>query len=460
MCAAAVAMLSLTACSDDSNDSGSGDDGSAKVDTVVSTLEQKKKLDSVAVRAMNLTPAEDFQNIYRLTEDMLERTAYNSDDIDEWFTSTLQALSTLTSETKTETDRHTEDGHTGVYYDVFRNYNALIAISNLNGHFTADEESKKWTRTDADDLQIFFEDRDGKECVLKVAGSGATKNVYLSQYKEWDEAGEEGKFKYDEEEVTDELTNLYKYFVTTQITMKVPEHITLSLSQDGKTVMTTDLHLSLGDLADGQYFSLRKTSVTLNAKTTLNDYVFDLKQFAYDANKSAAVQLDVYKGSTRVYSFDIASDLTGIPDFIHDGNHSISGSDFDDVNVQNAVVKIDILGEVQIQGTVQDLEKYLDCLNSATDNDTDEATFKSFINQANSMMDINVYYDNKSTKQASLMMRAFDYDYDGHSVWYDDPVICFPDGSGYSLETFFSEEDFRKSLDKFEELIEGFRNLR
>lgn len=119
------------------------------------------------------------------------------------------------------------------------------------------------------------------------------------------------------------------------------------------------------------------------------------------------------------------------------------------------------MGKIQIQGTLVDVRKYLDYLNEAEDNNMDEKTYKSYINLANSLADINLFYDGKNVKQAALKLEPFaNQSWSGSTRWEAEPVICFFDGSSYStFEAFFNEKDFKKVVDTFKTLTDKYADL-
>ena len=108
------------------------------------------------------------------------------------------------------------------------------------------------------------------------------------------------------------------------------------------------------------------------------------------------------KNGESLASVAFSSDISGIPscniDAMVSGN--IDEEDFNNSNMKNVYVKLDIMGKLQIQGTLSDVRKFTDHINEADDNDDDEKTFKSYVNQANSLANFNLFYDGKSAKQA------------------------------------------------------------
>ena len=97
----------------------------------------------------------------------------------------------------------------------------------------------------------------------------------------------------------------------------------------------------------------------------------------------------------------------------------------------------------------------------ADENDYTEGTFKSYINQANALADINVYYDGKSTKHASIRLEPFREEGWYQTYWTAEPVLVFySDGSSYStFEAFFNQSEFKRTINTFKTLANAYANI-
>ena len=164
----------------------------------------------------------------------------------------------------------------------------------------------------------------------------------------------------------------------------------------------------------------------------------------------------------------VAADVTGLPSYNLDAFVSEELDDdeledkFEDANVSKAFVKLDVLGKLQVQGTITDVRGFVRKMEKAEDNETKESAFKSYVSQANELIDINLFYDGNSTIQAYVKLEPFREEgwYDGETWWEAEPVIYFYDGSSYSsLEAFFNEYDFEDVIEAFEELIEDYEDM-
>ena len=160
----------------------------------------------------------------------------------------------------------------------------------------------------------------------------------------------------------------------------------------------------------------------------------------------------------------LASDLSGIPSCnvsaFTKSDFDIDDYDTDKTNGKNAFVKLDILGKIQIQGTISDIRKYADYLEQADENDEKESNFKSYLNQANALTDINMFYDGNSVKQASVTLEPFEKKEWDYSYWTTEPVLVFYDGSSYStFEAFFNDRDFKTTIEAFKTFANKYADL-
>ena len=354
-------------------------------------LEQKEYLDVIARGFMDKTPASDFNEISKLCNHISNTYTdnYDWDEVGDWGSEIFESL----KESLGTTDKEQEKDSWGEYNYIYTNYKALVMASNFKGQFKA--IGNKWELSKADDLQFIFSDQYGKECVLKLETSGNVKKVFIGNIDEW-------------VDYNSDYTNDYyisnEYYDRTQLTVGVPENIVVTLTQGGSQVVKVTVKLNIGDLSNDK-FDLSKNQLTASTLVELNNgYKFNVSQVAYKGNNQTSVSFDMSKNGESLASVAFSSDISGIPscniDAMVSGN--IDEDDFNNSNMKNVYVKLDIMGKLQIQGTLSDVRKFTDYINEADDNDDDEKTFKSYVNQANSLANFNLFYDGKSTKQATV----------------------------------------------------------
>lgn len=413
-------------------------------------LEQKEYLDVIARGFMDKTPASDFNEISKLCNHISNTytDSYDWDEVGDWGSEIFESL----KESLGTTDKEQEKDSWGEYNYIYTNYKALVMASNFKGQFKA--IGNKWELSKADDLQFIFSDQHGKECVLKLVTSGNVKKVFIGNIDEWVD------YNYD---YSNDYYISNDYYDRTQLTVGVPENIVVTLTQGGSQVVKVTVKLNIGDLSNDK-FDLSKNQLTASTLVELNNgYKFNVSQVAYNGNNKTSVSFDMSKNGESLASVAFSSDISGIPscniDAMVSGN--IDEEDFNNSNMKNVYVKLDIMGKLQIQGTLSDVRKFTDYINEADDNDDDEKTFKSYVNQANSLANFNLFYDGKSTKQATVTLEAFEEEsWNGIKYWYMEPMLNFYDGSSYStFDAFFNDKDFKSVIDAFEKLADNYASL-
>ena len=435
---------------DDSGDGGSdtpGGNTGGTNDQPLSQIQQKEKLDDIACDFLKEVPSTDFQNLKYELEDLdlgYYAEEYDWEAIEEWasysFEDCLESLGQTTER---------EDYGYGYYVDyIYDNYKALLLASNFTGKFTA--KNGRWVRTNASNLQFEIP---SENCVLTLETSGNVKKVYAFNLEDW------GEYEYDYSTgVTKE------YYDRVKCTIGVPEKIVVSLKVDNVVLIKTTVNINLSDIT-GERFNIAKSSITASATTELsNGYKFNFSELKYSGNNNLGLNASISKNGKTLISTSLSSKLENIPSYNNDAfiDDDFDTDDFENVNGKDAFVKFDVLGQLQLQGKIVNIRKFANYLSSADDQCDNESLFKSYINQANDLMNVNMYFNNTSVKQASVKLEAFqDYDgWYGYKYWEAEPVIVFQDGSSYStFEAFFDEGDFNNAIKAFERWIKRYDDM-
>jgi hypothetical protein len=337
--------------------------------------------------------------------------------------------------------------------NIYHNYKVLLIASNFYSHFTAN--NGRWIRENADDLQFIFTDQSGHKCVLKVVTSGNTKDLVLFNFK--DHIG----YDYDHNTQT-----YIDYYDQNKCTIRVPENIELSLTVADSPVLKVRVKIDLNSVTSNE-FNLAEDNLVVSAVVDLgNGYKVDVSNVNYQANSKVVAQVALSKNNTSLITVSASSDISGIPSV---NVSAFTEPDFDsddynkdNVNAKNAIVKVDVLGKVQVQGTCSDVRKFVEYMKKAEDAEYEESEFKSYINQVNGLMDLNVFYDNRAVKQATIKLEPFQKSSKrtGGYKWTSEPVMVFYDGSSYStFSAFFNEGDFQSVINEFNDLIKSYKNL-
>ena len=436
--------LSLSSCGDDN----SGTEDPDVPDQPMSPTDQKERMDNIARAFMSMTPASDFKNyadLINYVDETYDECNYDWDNVNSWARNSWEAIRKATGNKTTKK----YDDYASV---VYTEYTALALASNFTGHFRANNGTWVKESGKANDLQFTFTDQNAQTCVLKLETSGNVKKVYVANFEEW----------------TDYDSDTYKwcdYYDRTKCTIGVPENIVLTLTQNGTQIVKTTVKIDIASLS-GENFDVSKDNITASAVIEMsNGYEFRLSQAAYSGNQKASASYSMSKNGTKLATVSIAGDISGIPSCNVEA-FSKGDFDFDDYNTdnataKNALIKIDILGKLQLQGVVKDVRKYSEYMDKAYDNETDENKFKQWVNSANELTQINLFYDNTSVKQAEMKLESFaDSDWGGYTYWEMEPVLVFFDGSSNSMfDVFFNDTDFKQTINAFEDLIDRYENL-
>lgn len=405
-------------------------------DKAMTSTEQKIHLEETGVEVLNLIKTADFRSYVDLF-DYVEDTYYDyeTDEVEDWYEGCLEDI------TKTLGNDSGETYWGDKYY--YTDYSRLYAASNFTGHFTA--KDGYWDYSKADDLQFIFNDQNGKKCVVKLTTSGSSKEVYV---------GDEEDYDYDYDYSTG---NYIEYIDNYENYIKIPEKITISMTQNGSSIISLTLTTDLSSVA-GEEFNLEKDKYAVTANVKIKDYEWNLTKASYKAQENAQISMNFKKGSTTIVSMSAYIDAK--VDFEEDEDYE--DSEVEVTSAKNAKLNFSIMDDkVAVKGNCLDVIKFNNKMEDAEDYCDEETAYKSYINEANEMLDLYVYYNGTDTKQAYVNLEPF-YD-DGYyygGEWDCEPVIRFADGTSYStFEAFFDEDDFKDLINTFEKLIEDFEGL-
>ena len=412
-------------------------DGKKEIPPVTTPEEQKAQLEKTALAVMDEFAAANFEDVCNLGTYLYEEYSednYDYSEVEDWADECYEALS------RTFTGQVVEGSVDWGWMDILDSYTVICKASDFTGKFEA--KNGRWKYTAADDLSFHVKDMDGNPCVLRLTTSGKTKKVYV-----------DNDYSYDWENCYyDEENGVWVYLgEVDKIYFHVPENIQLTLTQNNKNLASVVFKADLSSIK-GEEFNLGTDKVNLSATAEFNGYSVVVDKFKYAPEKGTAASATIKKGSKTLISAAASADIDAT-------NEEFYGS-------ENNKVEVDIMGEVQIKGSVQrDVIDVAEKLEDAYDNDMDEGEFKKGIARINEMIDLNVYYNKSKTSSAKVELRAFSYasynesDYGYVERWDIEPVIVFNDGTSYGFEEFFNEDDFKKVIKAFERLFEDFYDM-
>lgn len=410
---------------DTPNTPGDNNQGETKLDSE----SQKLKLQATAQKFMKEVPADEMRNLSQLADYVndayIDNSKFSNDVVTDWFKKLID--SNLSPDGKKDFNNYWREEY----------YKRIIELSQFKGKFVAGKGG--WTKSNADDLQFEFKDQNGITCVLTLKTSGKTAKVYVGET--WGDCYSEKIEEVNGEywKWVDVIEKNYVY---------VPEHITTTLLQGGNTLVSAEVNIDHSQFLGPEY-DLSKDAVSTNATVKINNYVWIVDRAAHNGKEgSAYVKGSMSKAGKTLVSFEASAADTKLD---KDGELLQGGA---------AKVSVNILDEVQIKGTCSNVKTFADYLDKADQFEENESQFKSYVNQANSLLNLGIYFNGGSMRQAKVQLECFEDGYAYEKYWTYEPVLVFDDNSTYSTFTaFFNETSFREVINSFEDLVRSYEKL-
>lgn len=408
---------------DTPNTPGDNNQGETKLDSE----SQKLKLQATAQKFMKEVPADEMRNLSQLADYVndayINNSKFSNDVVTDWFEKLID--SNLSPDGKEDISNYWSKEY----------YKRIIELSQFKGKFVAGKGG--WTKSNADDLQFEFKDQNGITCVLTLKTSGKTAKVYVGET--WGDCKYEPTIDGEYSKRIDVIEKNYVY---------VPEHITTTLLQGGNTLVSAEVNIDHSQFLGPEY-DLSKDAVSTNATVKINNYVWVVDRAAHNGKEgSAYVKGSMSKAGKTLVSFEASAADTKLDE---NGELLQGGA---------AKVSVNILGEVQIKGTCSNVKTFADYLDKADQFEENESQFKSYVNQANSLLNLGIYFNGGSMRQAKVQLECFEDGYANWKDWTYEPVLVFDDNSTYSTFTaFFNETSFREVINSFEDLVRSYEKL-
>ena len=410
--------------------------------------DQKTFLEDLAIEFTQKVPASDFEGLKAFAQDIA--FIFDEDTLSEVQDSLMiDYFRSMVSSEREYVDSTTTPGSYIYGYEELTEI--VLALANFTGHFVATDSG--WVYSESDALQLDFEDANEKACVLKVAQEGnITRFVFPKiEDEDWDD--------YDEEEI-------FYYYESTDVTICVPEKVIISLTQDGKDVVKATFTPKVTNLTEDGLFDVGKTTILMGADFELNNgYKVSFKA-EESPNKKLSVSYDLSNATGKLLSYSLSGDPSGIPSYVLDNMADLSElgdtlEHSEDLNVKNLYISFSVLGKAQAIGRISDFWKLV-TLSDEMDEESEE-DFKKALAEINKLIDLGLYYNGSTDKQAHVELEAqYRSDtYGGRTKewWEVIPVMVFSDGARISCEDFFDEDGFSRAIEAFEALEAQYDKL-
>ena len=432
-------------------DGKGGDDDGGQDNTPMSKAEQTTLLESTAREFIAMAPPSDFED---LTAMFNEAKKISSRSVGDWANDIFEK--TVESISDELINSYSSDNY--VSYSYERHFKAAFEIANYKGHFEVSNGKWVLVESNVDDLMFTFKDSNNDAWVLRFEATGTFKKVHM-----FDLHNRNYEYSYSDSKSVYKSYDDYKNCI-----IAVPKVLNVSLTKNNTKMLNTAFNAELSDITDDE-FDISKNDISCSVVVDVKNYKINVSQIVYKHNNSATVNLSVAKGDKQMMSVAVSSELSGIPSVnVSAFSHHLNSNDWE-YSDGKAFVKIDILGKVQIQGEATKIHTIVDKLEAARKNKESESEFKSNIKDANEYLNLGLYYNNKSLKQATAYLEPFEktgyrYSYpDGYKsykYWGWDAVIKFGDESTYStMANYFSKSNFRSVYGDVESLLESYSKL-
>jgi len=313
-------LLPITSCGDDDNSEEPKQELPTNPNAatrVLTVSEQKTLMENIGKEFLGNVKASDFQGFKDLSDQLKE---VNSDEVNDWADDGIDAITTLLSTHVESVDTF----YTSVDITKYETYSRVYKLSAFTGHFEL--QNDKWVRTDADDLQFIFMDKNNVWCVAKVTSSGSQKQLPFVSTEDYSYE------QFSSDNGFDIYESTYK---TYEDSIVVPEKMSVSLTQGTQELASLNVTTNISMLGDS--YDLSNDKYEISAALNVNGLVFNLKKAKYTPTK-AEVSVAISKSGKSLLSMSASVDGT----FSND-----------DPNVSQMNVSIDMLGRMQIVGTCQ-----------------------------------------------------------------------------------------------------------
>ncbi|MBP5716803.1 MAG: hypothetical protein J6W69_06770 [Bacteroidales bacterium] len=447
--ALAIMGTTMTACGgdDDKIDDGDGKIIDKTGTDVLSIEQQQAKIDAAMSELLQAIQPEDFKTLANVVRYARQTVAgYDWSEVEEWAETLMEDAMTELGSSETATESY--EGYGGITYitnNTFEDYRALLLFSNFTGHFEAVDG--QWHKSEADDLQFTFADGDGQPCTLKLATSGAVKNVHVTT-----DITDLGDSYTDEGQ-----TIIYDYYYACiDYVIGIPEEVTLSLTRGDETLAKTTIKSDLREIKDEE-FDFRTSLCDLTATTELKGGYQLATRLTYTGNNESSNYVRALaKGDKQLAIISITGKIIDAPEL------ALSEIDSPDYDVQTTLkaanVLVELWGKVRIQGHVADVNALDENLKIARKWSANEQLYKTYLDKVNDLLELYVRYDGHDKDHAFLTLEPF-IEADGRT-WSNKLVINFYDGSSYcTMDDFFTQKAFKGSKSLFEEIVDEFARL-
>ena len=378
--------------------------------------EQKEKIENTARKLMEVVNAQKFQDLSKTVEAFTSRFNLDFEEYD------ITELQEAYAESYEETFKYTENGE---LVDLY--YNFLLA--NFQGKVTFGQE--KATVSTYEGTMFEWTDEQNETWTAELTQVGTVNNLVLNP------------IDIESEEEQEEAGKAY-------ITVGIPEKLIVKAAVNGKKIATVtisfDVNLNANDIEIGT------DSGFVNKG--------DIKIFIEVSVDDLTLKVDPISASTVSGTTDFKSNI-----FLYMAQDLIIGTEFsvkalaDGDNILHDFVDlhafVNIMDEIQVEGKLTSYEGFMDYLSEYIPENNIKGEWETAIDGLNKFFDVVVRYNNTTNVQATFEFEAMENAYDDELSYYAAPVIVFNDGSRFTFENIYENEE---DSERIEGLLEDFES--
>ena len=255
----------------------------------------------------------------------------------------------------------------------------------------------------------------------------------------------------------------YRNEGTYVIEVEVPEKVTIKITENGKSFADVTVDFIVSFSTSG--VNLTKDCFLITTTIKIDEHELVLSNTGYNASVGkATAECTLKKGSKVIWDMGFSGDVK-VNLVTEEVDPETEYGYYDDYTypeftmAKNAEIDIDILGQLQIKGSCSNILTLIDHVETLWETNSNSSAERA-IDNMNNILDLGLYYDGASTKQADVVMDYYVVDeYDGEE-WYDfEPILEFQDGSKYAFYEYFEEDAFDDTIDHFELWIEMYEEM-
>lgn len=412
---AAVAVISCTGANSISPEGYANQgDKEASERAALSSYEQKEKLEDTGKELLELLDEEYWEDTADFFQALAEHFAELDDDamyaFEEWSEGIEDAM----------TERKIRGGKMTL--------KTTAALSKLQKGTFKEEDGVFEFSPGSGSLKVITY-VNGKTVTITMT-HGSESKAYEVESEHWEAKGDWDRRYYEDEEYTESDETGY---------VKIPSWINVEVKEGAAVRANWKANFRFTDADGDGKIVLEKDKADIDTEIKAAGYTAAAseKYYAQKGVSYCSANSSFYKG-TKLLVTAAAEGSAEIEGDFEDG-YELS----EPKKVKGA---IDILGKVQAKGSINYEEARF--LEDKLDPYDSEEKYARNLAKLEQCIDIAIYYDKKGGKQAWIGLEPFYNDRSGK--WSYDTVVRFADGSSYTVDEFFNEDNFSSLLKAIE----------